>query len=161
MQARSLGRMSPVPGGAGASPETPPDAGARVRLLAAVVTWLESAGLLAVALSAFVTSAHTTGWTSDVPRGRVAVSEVTVYVLFAAAVAWLGWRVRRGRGRVWTPYALIQVFALIAAWPMVNSDVSGYRFAGIATAVVGVTGLVVAAAWIRRDSSAVVGRSQS
>ena len=126
------------------------------RRLGAALAWAEAAGLAAVAVSALVAAPHTTGWTSDVPRARVAASEVVVYLLFAAGVSWLGFRVLRGQGRVWTPFALIQVFALIAAWPMVTSDLTGYQLAGAVTVAAGVTGVLTALLWVRSDPAAVI-----
>lgn len=132
------------------------DSARRWRRIGAALAWAESAALVAVAVSALLAAPHTTGWTSDVPRSRVAASEVVVYLLFAAGVAWLGLRVLRGEGRVWTPFALVQVFALISAWPMLTSDLSGYQVAGAATLAAGVGGLVTAALWVRSDPAAVV-----
>lgn len=136
--------------------EIEPDAARRWRRVGAALVWAEAAGLAAVAVSALVAAPHTTGWTSDVPRARVAASEVVIYLLFAAGVSWLGLRVLRGRGRVWTPFVLIQAFALIAAWPMMTSDLRGYQLAGALTIAVGVAGLVTAWLWVRSDPSALV-----
>lgn len=116
--------------------------------------WVESAGLLALAVTALITSRHTQGWTSDTPRSQVAASEVAVYVLMAAGVAAVGWATLARRGRMWTPATLIQAFAVIAAWPMVKSDQSGYQAAGVTTVLTAVVGLVAAGFWARREGTA-------
>ena len=138
-----------------------PDPAQRWRRASAWVNWAQAAGLVAVAAQVAVAAPHTKGWTADVPRSRVAVSEVAVYLVFAAAVAWLGWRVRLGRGRVWTPCALIQVFTLVAGWPLVTSDQPGYRFAGVATLAVGLFGLLSVGLWLRHDPGAPTGAGRT
>lgn len=123
------------------------------RVLAAVVLWAEAAGLAGLAVSALIVSRHTHGWTSDTPASQVAVSEVVVYLLMAVGVAAVGWAAMTSRGRMWTPSALLQAFALVAAWPLLKSDQPGYRIMGVLTAVVALVGAVALVQWARHEGT--------
>ena len=116
-----------------------------------MVLWAESAGLAGLAVSALIVSRHTRGWTSDTPASQVAVSEVVVYLLMAVGVALVGWAAFTCRGRMWTPSALVQVFAVVAAWPLLKSDQSGYRVIGALTLAASAAGFVGIAVWARRE----------
>lgn len=117
----------------------------RTRQLGVLAGAAETVGLVIVAVASAVTAPSSRGWTSDTSRAAVAVSEVLVYVLFAAGCCWVTWAFGQGKPRAWTPFALMQAFAAICAWPLLQSDQRGYVIGGAFAAAAAVLGLVSAA----------------
>ncbi len=111
----------------------------------------QTLGLLLIAVGSAMSAPRTRGWTADTSRIGVAISEVVIYVLFAAGCAWLTWGFATSRPRAWTPFVLIQAFAIICAWPLVRSDQAGYVVAGVLTAVAAGLGIGSALAVRRAD----------
>ena len=114
------------------------------RTVGVVAGLAQTLGLVLVAVGSAVSAPRTRGWTADTSRLSVAISEVLVYLLFAAGCAWLTWGFAKARPRAWTPFLLLQAFAVVCAWPLVQSDQPGYVVAGALTAVAAASGITSA-----------------
>jgi hypothetical protein len=122
------------------------------RRIGALVGVVEVLALVGLTVAAALAAPTTSGWTSGTSKGHMAISEVIVYLLFAAGVAAVTWFFWHAHARAWTPFSLVQAFALVAAWPLVQSDVQGYRLAGIGVMALALIGLGAAIQVMRRAS---------
>jgi len=122
------------------------------RRIGALVGVVEVLALVGLTVAAALAAPTTSGWTSGTSKGHMAISEVVVYLLFAAGVATVTWFFWHEHARAWTPFSLVQAFALVAAWPLVQSDVQGYRLAGISVMALALIGLGAAIQVMRRAS---------
>ncbi len=71
----------------------------------------------------------------------IAVATVVMWVIIAVALGaiWLGLYRRRRLAR--TPFLLAQAFALVVAWPLISSDVTLDRVAGLALGLTAAAGI--------------------
>jgi hypothetical protein len=102
-------------------------------------------GVAAVLVLIGVVVAVVTGATQGMTGGGagLAAAEVVMWLLVAAAMAfiWLGLYRRRSLAR--TPFLLAQAFGLVLVPLFVGSDVLGWRVAGWLLAVLAVAGIVL------------------
>ncbi len=105
------------------------------------LVWIAGVDVVAAAGLSILVGLSTRG--SDLDTW-IAVATVIMWVIIVGALAliWLG-LLRRSRAAR-TPFVLAQAFALVVAWPLVNSDVGPDRAAGIALGIMAVVGLVLA-----------------
>jgi hypothetical protein len=73
----------------------------------------------------------------------IAVATVAMWVVIVGALALIWWGLFRRRSVARTPFLLAQAFALVVAWPLVNSDIAVDLVAGVVLAIVAVAGLVL------------------
>jgi hypothetical protein len=73
----------------------------------------------------------------------IAVATVAIWVVIVGALALIWWGLVRGRRMARTPFLLAQAFALVVAWPLVNSDIAVDLVAGVVLAVVAAAGIVL------------------
>jgi hypothetical protein len=101
--------------------------------VAAAEAMAAAAMTAAVALAAF--------WGKAQHVAPVAEVAAWVVVTVALALIWLGLYRRRHLAR--TPFLMVQLFALVAAWTVFHSDQGLWRIAGIALGVLAGLGLVL------------------
>ncbi len=73
----------------------------------------------------------------------IAVATVVIWVVIVGALALIWWGLFRRRRMARTPFLLAQAFALVVAWPLVNSDIAVDLVAGVVLAIVAVAGMVL------------------
>jgi hypothetical protein len=73
----------------------------------------------------------------------IAVATVVIWVVIVGALALIWWGLFRRRRMARTPFLLAQAFALVVAWPLVNSDIAVDLVAGVVLAIVAVAGMAL------------------
>lgn len=80
---------------------------------------------------------------SDAGAG-LAAAEIGMWALVVLGLVLVWWGLLRRSAIARTPFVLVQLFALVVAWPLVGSDVVAYRLAGIALGGAAIAGILLA-----------------
>ncbi len=73
----------------------------------------------------------------------IAVATLVMWLVITAGLALIWWGLYRRRRLARSPFLLAQAFALVVAWPLISSDLTVDRVAGVALAGAAVVGLVL------------------